>query len=112
MALFALRLLPQRMVHQHQRSHGFDHRDSAWQNAGIMAATGFETSILEFNVDGILLAHDRRHWFEGDAKMDGLTIGNAPLNATGAIRGSKHLAAFGAERIVVLRAREQNSIKA
>ena len=42
-----LRPLAQRVIHKHQRGHGFHHRNSAGENARIVAATAFECGVLE-----------------------------------------------------------------
>jgi hypothetical protein len=48
-ALFALRLVPQRMVHQHQGGHRFDHRDRSRQHAWIVTPAGFQRRVFEIS---------------------------------------------------------------
>ena len=52
--------------------------------------------------------HHSGYRFEGDTEVNGLPIGDAALDASGAIRSRAHLAAFHPIGIVVLRAGEQN----
>src|SRR5438105_10388036 len=96
------------MVHQHKPRHRLDDRHSAREDAWIMAATAFESGVVEFRVHGLLLVHDRGHGLEGDAEINGFTVGDPALDSTGTIGGSANLAALDAESIVVLRAGQKN----
>ncbi len=107
-----LRLMTQRMIDQHEGSHRFHHDDRARQHAGIMTAAGFDGRILQRNIDGVLLPHDRGDRFEGDSKINRLAVANAPLDPTGTIGDGVNFLGPSAESIVVLRARQENAPEA
>lgn len=75
-----LRFVPQGMVNKNERRHRFDHWYGAWQHAGVMTPTGSECCILEIHVHGLLLDHHRGDRFEGDPKINRLSVGNATLD--------------------------------
>ena len=76
-----------------------------------MAAASLKGGVLKLRVHRVLLVHDGRHRFESDAEINRLAIRDAAMNAAGAVGGGAHLAAFDAERIVVLRAGQKNPAK-
>ena len=68
----ALRLVAQRVVHQHQGGHGLDHRHGPRQHTRIVAAPAFQRGVLEVSVHRVLLVHDGGDRFERHPKVDGL----------------------------------------
>src|SRR5262249_52227333 len=60
----------------------------------------------------VLFAQHRGGGLERDAKIDGLAVGDAALDAPGTIRQGAHLAGFHAERIVVLQTGQQDAAEA
>src|SRR5579863_5137551 len=107
----ALRLLAKGVVNQNQRGHGFDHRHGAGQDTRIMPAAALQGGIMEMNVHGVLLMHDRGYWLEGDSEINGFAVGNAALNARRSVRDGAHLAALHAEGVIMLPAREQDAVE-
>ena len=72
-----------------------------------MAALAGEFGVLAAGGDGLLGGHDGGGGFERDAENDRLAIGNAALNAAGAVAGGADLAVDHAERVVVFAAGEK-----
>jgi len=107
-----LGLVAQGVVDQDQRGHRLDNRNGAGQHAGVVAAPAFEGCVLEVNVNRVLRLHEGGDRFEGDTEINRLAVGNASLNAARTIGRGIDPAAFGPERVVVLRAREQNAAEA
>jgi len=102
----------QGVIYKDKGGHSLDDGHSARQDAGIMSAAGFQCGVLELGVHGILLAHNRGDRLEGDPEVNGLAVGDAPLDAAGTVRGRAYLAVFGSERVVVLRAGKNDAAEA
>jgi len=64
----ALCFVAERMIDQHQRRHGFDHRHSARQHTRIVASAGFQLRIFEIDVHGLLFVQDGRDRLEATRK--------------------------------------------
>ena len=57
------------------------------------------------DVDGVLLAHDRRRGLEGHPEVDRLAVADAALDAAAAVGARAHAVALHVERVVVLASR-------
>ena len=91
------------MIGEDQTHHRLDHGDSAGQHARIVSALGFEHGRLAFLINGLLSLGDGGRRLEGGAQHDGFPVGDAPLDATRAIRcRSRTSVGVGDERVVVL----------
>ena len=108
----ALGVVAEGVVEEDEGGHGFDHGDGAGEDARVVAAAAAEGGVLEVLVHGVLLVHDGGDGFEGDAEVDGFAVGDAALDAAGAVAGGEDAAVFGADGVVVLEAGEADAIKA
>jgi len=81
----AQRPLAQEVVGQNQGHHGFDDGHRAWKHAGVVTAARLENRGIAVDVHCLLFAQDGGHGFEGGAHDDVLAVGNAALDAAGAI---------------------------
>src|SRR5262245_13660080 len=77
-----------------------------------MAATAFESRVLEVHIHCVLLMHDGGHRLEGHAKIDGLAIGDPALDAARPVGDRAHPAATHAKGVVVLTARQEDPAEA
>src|SRR5204863_3991016 len=50
---FALRLVAQRVIDEHQRSHRFDHGNGTGKDARIVTAARFQSRVLELHVNRV-----------------------------------------------------------
>ncbi len=62
--------LSENVVADDDVSHGFDHGDGSWEDAGIVPSTAFELRFLVVVCDGWLLAHDGCSGFECGTEED------------------------------------------
>lgn len=87
-------VLSHQRVHDHQGGHSLDDGNSAGHNARVVAALGFQNTLLEAVGSGRLgLANGSRR-LEGDAEVDRCPVGNTTLDTAGVIcLGSEALAA-------------------
>ncbi len=98
------------MVGEGEGDHGFDHWDSAGEDAGVVTALAFEGRVFVVGGDSVLLWEDCRDGFEGNAEGDGHAVGDAPLDASGVVGGGVNgLVVVAAIGIVMLRTPEKSS---
>ena len=71
-----------------------------------MPAPTLELGVFQVCADRFLLGHDGRSRFECHFEIDMLTIGNASLNATGAVRAGSNLIVLHIEGVIVFSAGE------
>src|SRR5262249_49178614 len=73
-----------------------------------MAAPGLQPGVLEVDVHGVLLVHDRGHGLERDPKVDRFAVRDPTLDPTGTVGHRPDFAPAHAKRVVVLPAGEQD----
>mmetsp|Transcript_6445 Transcript_6445/g.26503 ORF Transcript_6445/g.26503 Transcript_6445/m.26503 type:complete len:304 (+) Transcript_6445:1709-2620(+) len=81
----ALRPMPQRMVHQHQREHRLGNRRGADAHAGVVAAEGLDNHRLAGTVDAGLGAADRAGGLDRDLGHQVLPGRDAAEHAAGVV---------------------------
>ena len=108
----ALAALAQEVIAKGQSGHGFDHGDSPGQDACVVASAGFEFNVFEVSGDGLLRMENGGGWFEGDAEEDVLPVGDAALDASGAIGGGTDSSLAHPEGVVVGFAGEEGAFEA
>jgi hypothetical protein len=89
--------LAEQVVGEDEGGHGFDDGDGAGQDAGVVAAFALEFGVFAGGGDGFLRGHDGGGGLEGDAEEDVFAVGNAALDAAGAVGGGADLAVLHAE---------------
>lgn len=103
--------MAQGVIDQNEGGHRFDHGHSSREDAGVMSSPSGKRGVFHIHVHGLLLPHDGGHRFESNAKVNGLPVGNSALDSPRAIGRGDHFSAFGAERVVVLRASEMDPME-
>src|ERR1017187_2231068 len=107
----ALRALPQRVVHEHERGHRLDHRHGARQHAGIVTATALERGVVKGFINRVLRLHDGGDGLERGAEENRFAVRDAALDAAGTVRGGENFSVLRAKGVVVLQTGQQNSSK-
>lgn len=89
-------ILSHERIHNHQRGHSLDDRDSAGHDAGIVTALGLQGTLLEAVGSSILSLANSRRGLEGNAEVDGSTVGDTTLDTAGVVGlGGQALGAVG-----------------
>ncbi len=99
----------QEMVTNDQPSHCFHHRDSARQDTGIMPALTTETHLMKRVIHRVLFQHQGRSGFERKPQINVFSVGNPPLNTTGAVSAGAYTFPLHTKGIIVLTAAELGS---
>jgi histidyl-tRNA synthetase len=100
----ALGALAEEVVADDESGHGLDHRDGAWEHAGIVTTATGEVGVFAGGGHGFLGGHDGGGRLEGDAEDDVFAVGNAALDTAGAVAGGADFSVDHAEGVVVLAA--------
>ena len=93
----ALGALAQRVVHQYERGHGFNHWHGAGEDARIVAASPFEGRIFKANIDRLLFMHDGGDRLESHLEINRLPVADSSLDAARPVGECPDLAAFHPE---------------
>jgi hypothetical protein len=69
------------VIGENQSHHGFDHRHSARQDAGIVTPLRRKHDSVIVAIDAVLRLRDRSCGLERDAQQDVFAVADATLNA-------------------------------
>lgn len=78
-------VLSHERIHNHQRGHRLDDRDSTGHDAGVVTALGLKDTLLEAVGGSSLSLTDSRRGLECDAEVDGGTVGDTTLDTAGVV---------------------------
>lgn len=72
-------------IHNNQRGHGLDDRNSAGHDAGVVSALSFQDTLLEAVGSGCLSLADSRRRLERNAEVDRRPVGDTSLDTAGVV---------------------------
>ena len=89
--------MPQRMIHQYQRQHGFSYRRGADADAGVVAALGHDLGGGSMQIDGLARRKDGAGRLDRDRHLQVLPGADATQRAAGIVAGK----ACGGQRVAM-----------
>src|SRR5690606_39336610 len=90
------------MIYYGQCRHSFYDGYGPRNHAGIVTATTFDHDFLSLLVDSVLRSNDGGNWLESCPEIDGHSIGDTPLYASGIVGFGADLSVRSSVKFVVV----------